>query len=287
MQTRLPSSTCAPQPAWRGPFRAVRRSNGFTLIELLVVISIIALLIALLLPALQSARAVAVTLRCASNLRQIGTGFSIYRADFNNQLPPVDAYASHVPGTIGVTPWCFTKDYQMFNSIGPIMGNPEWGGFNGTDFTTVVGKGKIKGTPWHCPDPNDPGWGGVWPQYDYPTANGYAESRYLTEPATVTNTGYPRKFSRVLQPSIKIHVAEAHSFNTLSGKAINIKNLGDIVATKTGTNTYFDLYRHNQNQGGNILFADGHAGFFKRQDVLDRITYLAGDSLSIQNFNLP
>jgi len=57
------------------------RRNGFTLIELLVVISIIALLVAILLPALQQARAAAQSIQCMSNTRQWGIGLRAYMAD--------------------------------------------------------------------------------------------------------------------------------------------------------------------------------------------------------------
>lgn len=62
--------------------------RGFTLIELLVVISIIALLIALLLPALGSARTTAKNIRCAANQRQIGMLWHVYAQDFDEFYPP-------------------------------------------------------------------------------------------------------------------------------------------------------------------------------------------------------
>ena len=60
---------------------------GFTLIELLVVISIIAILIALVLPALSSARELAQTVKCQANQRQVALAFSVYQGDNRQSFP--------------------------------------------------------------------------------------------------------------------------------------------------------------------------------------------------------
>src|SRR5438034_2245737 len=66
---------------------ARRARRGFSMIELLVVIGIIAVLVSILLPAIAAARRQANTLKCLSNLRQLGYGFHAYAHNHKGALP--------------------------------------------------------------------------------------------------------------------------------------------------------------------------------------------------------
>src|ERR1700688_5247732 len=73
------------------------RRRGFTLIELLVVIAIIGILAAMLLPALNKARATAKKISCLSNTKQITLACIMYANDNDEQLPIGITYSSESP----------------------------------------------------------------------------------------------------------------------------------------------------------------------------------------------
>ena len=106
-----------------------RRDRGFTLIELLVVISVIALLIAILLPALESAKYRAKVLTCLSHLKQQGMGLHNYATeDVAHRYPMKDPYIN--PEAIWSRQWPFADPKSRYTYINYFIdvvcgGNPD------------------------------------------------------------------------------------------------------------------------------------------------------------------
>ena len=142
----------------------VTTHRAFTLIELLVVISIIALLITLLLPAIEGARDAAQVVGCANNQRQISMALHTWAADNDGKFPPGSTYGYPRRGSRG------TGDF--FDELVPDYMGP-------------------KPDPWYCPDGSISPDLAIWTWTPHATTNSaWDHSYHSAHDAVVTETVY-------------------------------------------------------------------------------------------------
>ena len=143
-----------------------KSKNGFTLVELLVVIGIIALLISILLPALNAARRQAGQVKCAAQMKQLHNAFLLYAIDNHNYWPPVSlqtaaatAYNYELNGTV------FTNVQRpyFFDFVARYVTKVAQGGYATNAADAAASKRTVI---WGCP---------AWDGYYRSTANANAK----------------------------------------------------------------------------------------------------------------
>lgn len=257
--------------------RRIRARAGFTLIELLVVIAIIAVLAALLLPALAKAKGKAQAISCLSSLRQWGLGLQIYATD-NNDLIPRDGtdnsgqYAVYTGLIAG--PGTPNDPYAWFNTLPCVMATQPfsnyWNGVIGNFETKLPFPGK-EGKVWHCPTARAG-------STDYFLRSGsfgyfsFAMNVDLKLMSSIDNgvpgniQEYPNmpKLPSLRNPASIVLLTEAAFSPTLEPYTPDPSRNGVLPAVRGERFTT----RHNE-KGGNLVFIDGHSRYYRRGYITD------------------
>jgi prepilin-type N-terminal cleavage/methylation domain-containing protein/prepilin-type processing-associated H-X9-DG protein len=152
---------------------------GFTLVELLVVIGIIALLISILLPGLQSARKAANAVRCTSVLREMGNAYQLYAND-NNGWWPMAWHSFPPPGVPDTGPASRTREKRWYDFIGKYLNGNRPVNEDGTNVASST-----QDTIATIRNRNSALWG--CPQYDPGTQFTYSSASF--NPPQVANFG--------------------------------------------------------------------------------------------------
>ena len=236
------------------------KRKGFTLIELLVVVAIIAILAAMLLPALSQAREKPGRLICMNNLKQLGLTFNLYLQNYNDQFPWVADQWNLAHGNC-VNPW-----HQILTTN---WAPGTWPDLNVGAFLSPPVLFKA-GVGWTF-NPNSPLWcptsynvflklgastyaGGWYCAYAYPVYHSYAGVAIGGSPNPICP---PLKLSQIHRPSDTWLLGET------GGSAPGFS----LDTTDTLPAGYFGLHGAN-GKGINILFVDGHVTYFPNGDTL-------------------
>ena len=210
------------------------RRRTFTLVELLVVIAIIAILAALLLPAVQRAKAHGHAAECMSNLKQLSLAFQMYAIDHSGQLPA--GGAGHWKNS---DDWVDCSDGHYFRGH---PAKPEGGVlWEYTSKTEVL---------YRCA--GDKGKYPAWPSYDRQTIS-YKMSAAMHRANIEGNWDYLSRKVHVEDPTTWWILIEAgNDFSTGNGF------VADDGYYVTGGSWVHDMPTHRHFDKANIAFADGH-----------------------------
>lgn len=250
-----------------------RFQNGFTLIELLVVIGIIAILAAMLLPALSAAKKKAQTVNCISNLKQWSLAEQIYATDHDDAIPRDGTADSgqYAPDTSATTgPGSPQDPYAWFNLLPDLMGDRPLANYYNMALPIkqkypYAGSTNAGSKIWYCPagqiNPND--WSGTTSFL----ANGqyglfcYVMDLDLKLKSDIKNGVVGNSFGWPSMPKLaSLHVPSAQVLlfdATYSPNFEGGRNSGTYPAAR------WDYFPKRHNKGGIIGFIDGHAAYFK------------------------